>query len=789
MQEPVLPRNLKAPPTLLAPPPAGEEALYRVAKMEDAERSLWDYLWIVRKRLWLVLTFLGGTILATLLILSLVTPIYTGVTTILIERQTPHILDIREARTEPIGHDEYDYYRTQYEILKSRTLSARVIHGQGLAENPSFPGGQEAEATGVLSRLWAGLRHFFPSSPAAEPKDALGVPSKLIDTYMERLAISPIRQTRLVRTAFSSPDPELSARVANAHVQAYIHQGTEIRTQGNKEALRFLEEKLGEIRERVERSEVDLNRYRRERGILSLDDKDNIVAQRLGDLNTRLTQAEVEKIVHEAQVRLIRKRDYNALPAVIENTLIQTLKEQLAHVEGELAQLSSRFKPAYPRRKQLKAQVEKMRRRLSQEIQRVVDGIESAYLAATATEQELAARMEEQKTAILRLQNAAVEYTILAREVDTNRQLYDSVLQRMKEMGVAAELRASNVSVIDRAFPPHTPAKPRKALALLVSCLVGVLGGVGAAFFCEYLDDTLKTPEDAERYLRLPHLGTVPDFLTLAPRSVGSPAERAAALFTHTSQASWPLPTHELLLSHPPLSMIAEAYRAIRTAILLSRAGEPPKTVLFTSGIHGEGKTATTLNTAIIFAQMGVRVLVIDADLRHPRCHAVLGMEKRLGLTKVLTGQSTPQELIRPASTLPFSFLSSGIVPPNPTELLGSQKMRETIATLQAHYDYILIDASPVIPVSDAVLLSTMVDGVVLVVDGQNAPRRVVREACWRLEYARAKVLGVVLNRMDVREGDYTYYCSHAYADSDWDSPLGGTYERQQDGAAPLRRG
>jgi capsular exopolysaccharide synthesis family protein len=598
-------------------------------------------------------------------------------------------------------------------------------------------------------------------SDPVEPNAASAeVSPDLIDAYIDRLEIAPVQRTRLVKIAFSTPDPELAARVANMHARAYLEQGIERRSHVNEEARHFLQGKLTELKDRVEKSEAALNRYRRDRGIISLDNRENIVVDRLADLNKRLTEAEADRIGLEAQTRLIRKHEYDALPAVIDNRLIQTLKGELARLEGERADLATQFKPGYPALDQLQAKVEQTRRRLQQERQRTVAGIKSAYTAAKQKEDELRAKMEQQKTAALSLKDAAVDYTILAREVDTNRQLYDSVLQRLKEMEVATALRASNVSVIDQAVPPVQPSRPKKGLSLLCSAVLGLVGGVGLAFFVEYLNNTLRTSQEVERYLHLPSLGMIPDFVRSARH--GSPAPEPASpdvqlLNGSAAQAGF-------VFTHSPFSVTTEAYRMLRTALLLAQTETSPKTLLFTSGMRGEGKTVTVVNTAAVLAQMGVRVLVIDADLRCSACHTVLGVENKSGLADVLSGRWDPVDVIRPTVSDHLFVLSSGSLPLNPTELVGSKQMRGILASLREQYDYVLIDSPPVMLASDAVLLSTMVDGVVLVANAQRTPKQVVREACTRLSCAQAKILGVVLNQLNMRHREYAYYRKHAPA-------------------------
>lgn len=738
----------------------------------EEDTHLRDYWRIVRKHLWLISACVASVVVVTFAVVFMMTPQYTAESTVLIERRAPQAIKFEGVQSENIGPDEYDYYKTQYELLRSRVLAARVIRKHDLEQRSLFAAPEKD--SDFLASLWSAVNFWGTEetpAPAAE-EEALVANPQAVAAYLERLEIKPFPRTRLVKVIFSSPDPQLSAKLVNAHTAAYTEYGVELRTQATVEAQQFLEEKLVELKQRVEKSEAALNDYRREKGILSLDEKENIVVDRLSDLNRRLTEAEAERIGLEAQVRLVRKRDYNSLPAVLDNSLIQTLKEQLATSEAEHAQLLTRFKADYPKVVQMKAQIDELKQRLNSEITKVVAGVESAYLTAENKEGSLREKMEEQKAATLGLKDASVTYAILAREVDTNRQLYDSVLQRMKEMGVAAELRSSNVSIVDKADPPRYPARPRKSLALALSMFVGLLGGVGAAFFREYLDNTVKSPDDVQRHLGLPSLGVVPDFASLAqdthhlPKIAHVPAEDQDEEVgeqpePESARALVAPRKSELISSHHPLSVISEAYRTLRTAIFLSRAGEQPKTLLFTSATEGEGKTLTAVNTAVIFAQMGLRVLIIDSDLRRPRCHKVLGVRNWAGLTEVLTGTRTPQEVIKSTATANLFLLSSGAVPPNPAELIGSRRMSELLTTFLQEYDCIVVDSPPVMPVSDAVLLSTLVDGVVLVVNGQKTPRHLVKETRSRLLYARAKILGVVLNRVDMQKSDYAYYYGH----------------------------
>lgn len=764
--------------------------------LNDTRIIVQNFLQLVRKRQRLILQIFLGVLLTTVAVVFTRTPIYTAKTVLLIERQAPRALDIREVVSPQLAlPDEYDYYKTQFEVLRSEGLAAKVISQQALETDRYFAlSSPEQSSFSWLGSALASVRKVFHSNATMTkiPDDQLlGVDPRVIAKYLQELTIDPVQKTRLVAISFSAPDPSLSARIANAHAEAFIQQGVELRSRATEDARNFLEGKLVELKKRVEDSESALNLYRQQQGILSLDDRENVVVGRLVDLNKLLTEAEAERIGLEAQVRLVRKRDFGSLPSVLSNTLIQTLRAQLTTIEGEYAALAAQFKPGFPRLDQLKAQLDETRNRLNVEIQKAVDGIESLHLTAAAKEQELRQKMVEQKNAALNLKNASVEFAILSREVDTNRQLYDSVLQRIKEIGVATDSYSSNITVVDKATPPIVPSKPKKVLSLLFGSLLGLLGGIGLASVLEYLDNTVKSPEDVQRLLRLPNFAVVPDFLTLpgytlSPNSGDGLAEEVrkrrrvtgdqdvSTLTTRTRRRTRPsrsltlvtpgissvsLPANSQGSSPNPFSIILESYRTLRTAILLSRANEPPKTLLFTSGIPGEGKSVTILNTAIVLAQMGARVLLIDADLRRPRCHELLSKPNKRGLTELLTGQRDFDEVIQSTKTSQLSFISGGLsVPPDPVELLGSQRMHAILVAAQKQYDYVLIDSPPVMPVSDAILLATMVDGVILVIDSQKTPRYIVKETQARLDNVQARILGVVLNKMDMQKSSFAFY-------------------------------
>jgi succinoglycan biosynthesis transport protein ExoP len=706
------------------------------AQPVEAEPSATDY-WhaIVRhKRLILALTVVS--VLVAGVAVCVMPRTYIATATILIDHRAPKVdLKPGSEAAELTDEEVDDYYGTQNKILQSRSLALRVIQDLALQDSPLLNPRPLLSLLGIKSRQ----------------RSKAQVREEQIDAYLKRLAVKPQTGTRLVTISFSAPEPMLSARIANAHVRAYVDQGVELRDQTSTNARRFLEAKLQEIKQRVEKGEAALSDYRRKQGIIAdpSDDKGRMLSQRLADLAKALTAAETERISLESELHLIRAGDYDSLPTVINSTLIQNLKQEYAKADADYAGLASQFKPDYPELQEIIAHRNELRRRLDHEMQQVAAGIEWSYKAAVAREDELRKKVDAEKAHATALNDVWLQDTLMARQVESDQTLYRNVLAKINEMSVIGGAPSNEVSIIDQAEPPLAPSSPKR-LTIVASTGVGSLFlGICLALMLDQLDDTFKDPDQLERALALPCLGLVPDFARLnyaGRRLLRKPASVAI-----------PFATARELPAAKAGTEINETFRAIRIGIVASRALPSPKTVLVTSSKVSEGKTMTAVNTALAFAQMGDKVLLIDADLRRCRCHGVLDIPNDTGLSEVLSGRRKAEEVVRSTGIEGLACMTAGAPNPNPGALLGSKRMAELLGYLRAFYDCILIDSAPVMQISDTLLLATMVDGVLLVA-GPATPKQVLRTVCSRLQMVRANILGFVLNRLDIKLGHDGYY-------------------------------
>jgi len=718
--------------------PEPEYAEFLTPPVED-EPSARDYWRAIVRRKRLILVLMVTALLGAGAVVYVMPPSYIATSTILIDHRAPKI-EIKPAASETaaLSDEEADnYYGTQYKILQSRSLAWRVIQDLALENSPLL------NSRSLLAYL--GIK-------AGSGQTKAQIREKQIDSYLEHLTVKPQTGTRLVTLSFSSPDPMLSARIVNAHVRAYVAQGVQLRDQASSTARQFLETKLQEVRERVEKSEAALNDYRRQRGIVAApsEDKTHVLTQRLADLEKALTSAETERIALETETHLVRAGDYDSLPMVISSTLIQNLKQDSAKADADYASLASQFKPDYPELEEINAHRNQLRSRLNREMQQVAAGIEWSYKAAVAREDELQKKVDAEKAVASALNDASLQDALMVREVESDQTLYRNVLSKINELGVVGGAPLDEVSIIDLAEPP-TETSSAQLLIIASVAVVSLLLGIGLALLLDRIDDTFRDPDQVERLLALPCLGLVPDFAKF------NPAGRR--LLSRSSSAAIAVATAHQLPAAKAGTEVNETFRAIRIGIVASRVAPSPKTILITSGSVSEGKTMTAVNSALAFAQMGDRVLLIDADLRRSRCHSVLDIHNEAGLSEVLTGRRKPEEVVRSTGIEGLACITAGSLHANPGALLGSKKMADLLAYLKTFYDSILIDSAPVMQISDTLLLATMVDGVLLVA-GPATPKRVLRTVCSRLYMVRAKLLGVVLNRLDIKLGNDGYYYS-----------------------------
>ncbi len=724
------------------PPPTGGYPSYPETGGSGAngEPHLLDYVRVLYKRRWIAGTaFLLVTMLVTVYTFT-VTPVYQATTKLLIESDTPNVVSFKEVINEE--QSKADYYQTQYNILQSRSLARRTIDTLKLWDHDEFApkrmGTFEAMG-GFLGSLVGRKAAALPVPDAGETTEQ----SKAIDAFLKRLTISPVRNSRIVDIKFESQSPDVAARVVNALARGYIDQNLEFKFMSTKEASDWLGQRLAEERKQVEAAETKLQQYREQNDAISLQDRENIVVQKLTDLNAAVTQAKTDRLQKEAlfnQLNSLRTASSAALdtyPAILSNTFIQQQKTELLQLQSQYTQLSEKLGDKHPDIIKVKSAIQLGQAKLDAEIGKVVQSVKNEYLAALAKENGLVYALNQQKGEALAMNRKAIDYSVLDREVQSSKQIYESLMQRAKETGVSTELKTSNIRVVDAAERPRLPASPKKALNLLLGLLGGTMLGIGLAFFFEYIDSHIKTPDDIRAHLGMPALGMVP---AVAQKHLSGKRPLLGGQLTPT---------------------FTEALRAVRTNIIFSSAEEGARTLVVTSTGPGEGKTTFAANLAISLAQTGQRVLLIDADMRKPKLQEAFEVAQEPGLSNLLVGTARASAAIRKTRQAGLWLLASGRVPPNPAELLGSQRFKDLAASLRDHFDWIIIDSPPVMAVIDAAVVAHRATGVVFVVGAEMTSRHAAKAAIAQLENAHAKFIGAVLNRVELEKN--AYYYSHYY--------------------------
>jgi len=752
-----------------------------VPEYENAGIGLSDCWKIVRARWRFVVGFVLAGLFLTTIVLLLMTPQYRAVATLMIGPESPHLMDITSLRQQILSPSEDDYSKTQYALLQSDELIAQVVVKLKLADEPLFG---ETKLAGYVSLAWSFV-HDSLFGAKKEPLGRLGVSQHMIDEYRSRLRVSSVSGTRLAEVSFQTPDAALSARIVNAHVKEYLRLSGSLQAQSSDAAKEFLEHELGELKTKVERSEAALNAYRGRMGILSFGvhdrAKNEIAEQTMLQLNKEMSEAEARRIAAEAEMQLVKSGDYKSLPEVVNNHMIDELQPQVDRLQAEYAEKSAKYTDAYPPLRQLKARLNEAQSRLNADVGAIARAVERDYKASLSREQQLQQRIAEDRRQDFAMNDASLQDAVLAREVDTNREIYRDVLRRMQEISVDGAAPLPNIAVAEDAVAPPFPTSPQKIHDLAISGMVFLFIALGAVFISEQLDDRFKSAEEIESYLHLPELAVVPDFSGLLSNQGGIQKFLSTRRFEHEISSVLSLigggkhhgkNSDARVINGPRPEDVMESFRSIRTSLLYSRAGGPPRSVLFISAAPGEGKTITSCGTAWAFAQTGARTLLMDADLREPRCHQILNAHRSLGLSEVLVGMAEPEQVIQRLSHQGLRnqedlyFLSAGAQVPDPGELLTSMRMFQMLQQLRDEYQFVLVDSAPIGFASDTIGLATMVDSVV-VVAGAATPKQSVRAACRKLSDAGATIAGVVANWADISRihGDIgRYYSKSSYS-------------------------
>ena len=733
--------------------PAGGYPAYPPVPMAQDEDviDLREYWRVLMRRRGTILTVAMIAVVAALIATFLTTPIYRADVLLQIEQESSRVVEFEEITPENTG-DTKDFYQTQYELLRSRTLARRVIDQLGLRSSDTFA---EDEQASFLSDLKAQVSGLI--SPAGENVEQDRGPD-IEQLFLDNLTVSPVKNSRLVRVAFDSPDPAEAAAIANSLAENYVNTTLERRYDAASYAKTFLEERIEQSRANLEDSERRLLDYAREREIINLDDKLDILMTRLKDMSKEQVTAEAERIAAEADYQQLAKEGRGRTTEALESPVIQKLKDRQAELEAEYQDQLKVFKPGYPKMQRLSQQIAEIKRQIEAESSNIGSATRATYEAKVRQEAKLTATINAIKAEILALQDRSTDYQTLKREVDTNRELYDGLLQRMKEVGVVAGIGTNNISVVDAAEVPREKFKPSLSKNLAIALALGLFGGIALAFLLETLDDSVKSTDDVERRIDAPILGLVP----------------------WVSERQGPKNPEQLGLwvFEDPKSAMAEAYRSLRTSLIFATSEGAPRLMHFTSSAASEGKTTSACSTAITFAQTGSKVLLIDCDLRNPSLHKAFGLPNAKGLTHFLTGAADPADVAIASQVKRLFVIPSGPIPPHPVELLAGERMAELVKLARERFDFVILDGPPVLGLADAVVLANLARATIMVVESETTRAGALEGSAKRLRSAGANILGAVLVKHGKAGSGYGYDYHYSYS-------YGGTGTQQLPAESP----
>jgi len=712
---------------------------------DTEEVHLRDYLDVIFRRRWLIVSFLMLTFISTL-ILTLASPkIYKASSSIEVSPQDQKVTKFEEVVASEVRVQEF--YQTQVDLLQNNELARRVIETLELAENPVVI--DELEGTGnpgLFARISTWLKTIISSEKenehSAEISQEAVNQQHLLKFIEDNLEVSPKRNSMLIGVAFTSPDRNLSMNVANVFVEEFVRWNMEKKLDASQLARDFLMKQIDRAKINLEKAEEDLNRFGKQAGIVSLDAKVNSIYRQLEELNSALAVAETDLIGKESVYKQAMIDGPSHLPQVMGNEGIAALKAEYARLQSEYEDLAVTFHDEYPAVKALKTKMNSIGNRIKIEEQRVFLAIENEYRAALEKVKTMRVRVETQKKLAIDLNERATQFKIMAREVETNKGIYQSLLERTKEIESMVGVSSSNIQIVNKAMLPIKPFKPKVKLNLLLAMVVGLMGGVGIAFFLEYYTDTITNPDEISDRFRIPILGVAP-----LAKSDEYPVEKT--------------------FINEPQSPLSEAIRSTKMSIQLAGTADQAKSFLLTSIKPSEGKTTMAANLALAFAGTGEKVILIDADMRKPKLHKFFQDQDDSvspGLSRFLSGVSS-KGLVFKNGICNLSFISAGPSPPNPVELLASVRFSQLIETLTRRFDRVIVDGPPYLGFADSLVISRHVGGVVLVSSMGETTRDAIRHFKKSILNSQSKILGCVINKVDVskRFGYQPYYRYYSY--------------------------
>jgi len=677
-------------------------------------------------------------------------PVYRS--TVLIEaKQSTGGAVVKFQNVEQTQLDSRAFLQTQVNVIKSNGVARAVIDDLGLDDDPELNG--TLRQRGFVSgfrELWRTIHDKIRKGDepdvapeVATPDDAMALAQERarVRRFVDRIRVSPIKDSILVKISFDSFDRQKSTDIANSIANAYIHLSDERRFNSSSSAKAFLQKEIAKTQAQLERSEKDLTAFARENKIIDVEDKGDIMTARLEELSAALTAVQTQRIEAETDYRQATVDATDTVPAVLQQPLVESLKGQLAGLTAEYMRLSGIYKQDYPALKQLSEQIAQLESSIAQESTKIVGGLKANYNKFLERELLVSEQLEEQKKSLLDLKDRSIQYNILKREWETNKELYAGLLERVKEVGVAAGMELDNLAVIDAAEIPERAHKPIMPVNIVLGIILGLVLGVGLALLLAFLDNTINSSEELERVAQLASLGLVPSIDTES-----LPHGYSIDLISHQSRDN----------------QVSEAFRSVRTSLMFSSPDGAPQVLLITSSMSSEGKSVSAANIALVLAQNDAKVLLVDADLRKPRAHKIFHIPSSPGLSEYLT-QEKPPNVIRRTELSTLHILTAGVTPPNPAELLGSSKMDGFLASVRDRYDHIILDAPPILGLADSVILGTKVDGLLMVVSANQVKKDAVRESVKRLRMVRAPIIGAMMNRVDISNGEYSYYDEYMY--------------------------